>query len=137
MGEPQLDRLSPKDFEQLVGTLYETMGYAVQPTPFTADKGVDLYATLVSDTGTQYLAVQCKHSPEGTVGEQVARDMLGVMSANSRITQGVLVTSGRFSAGCKRFAEGKRMELVDRSRLLGLLLKYEVPIHTAQDRLGI
>jgi len=128
MEEMQLDRLSPLQFEYLVGRLYERMGYSIRPTQYTRDEGVDLYATHVSEAGTQRLAIQCKHYPKDTVGVGVARDMLGVLSTKPTITRGVVVTSGRFSHGCRRLAEQNRIELIDRPRLLGLLLKHEVPI---------
>jgi HJR/Mrr/RecB family endonuclease len=123
-----LRQLSPPRFETLVAELYKRMGYQVMQTPATRDAGVDVYAKRISDSGTEYLAIQCKHSPDGKVGVDTARSLYGVIQAKQEVTKGVLITSGEFSSECRDFAAGKRLELCDRSYLLGLLQKYKVPI---------
>jgi len=128
-GQMSLDALSPEAFEKLVGSLYEKMGYKVKITPLTNDGGVDLYALRDSDAGRQRLAIQCKHYPGGPVDVAIAREMVGVLSVQPDITKGVIVTSGSFTSGCADLSSKHRIELVDRTRLLGLFIRYGISIN--------
>lgn len=121
-----LSQLTPHQFEKLIADLYERIGYHVRLTPRSRDQGVDVYAKRISDTGTENLAIQCKHYPAGKVGVEFARSLYGVIQAQPEITKGVLVTSGEFSKECSDFTRGKRIELFDGKYLLGLLVKYDL-----------
>lgn len=121
-----LKQILPQQFEQLIGNLFEKMGYHVRLTPRTKDRGIDILAKRSNETGIENLAIQCKHYPGGRVGVEHARSLYGVMQDNPEITKGVLVTSGEFSKDCKNFANGKRIELFDGKYLCGLLEKYGV-----------
>jgi len=121
-----LEQISPQEFERLIGKLYEKIGYHIKLTPQTKDRGIDIYAKRVSETGTEYLAIQCKHYPDGVVGVEHIRSLYGVIQAQSEITKGVLVTSGKFSKESQDFAKGKRIELFDGKILLALLRKYNL-----------
>lgn len=125
-----LPRLSPLQFENLISTLYKKMGYHVKLTPQTRDKGIDIYAKRISETGSEDLAIQCKHYPNGTVGVEHARALYGVIHAQPHVTKGVLITSGNFSRDCRDFASDKRIELFDVNTVCGLLEKYDVSIVT-------
>lgn len=121
-----LKQISPQQFERLISSLYEKMGYQVRLTSQTRDQGIDIYAKRLSETGTEYLAIQCKHYPNGVVGVEDARSLYGVIQAYPSITKGVLITSGEFSKECKDFAKGKRLELFNGKYIFGLLEKYDV-----------
>lgn len=121
-----LDEMSPTDFEALIGMLYEQMGYSVKVTQRSRDEGVDVYATRVMDSGTERLAIQCKHYPNGTVGVEHARSLYGVIHDQPDITRGVLITTGMFSRDCQDFVSDKRIDLVPRPQLMGLLAKYQL-----------
>lgn len=121
-----LENLSARDFETLVGRLYEKMGYAVRVTPPSRDGGVDVFALRYTDSGTEQLAIQCKHYPGHKVSVDAVRSLYGVVQASQHISRGVLVTSGGFSSESDAFATGKRIELISASRLLGLMEKYGV-----------
>lgn len=121
-----LSEISPQQFEGLISKLYEKMGFHVRLTPQTRDKGVDIYAKRVSESGTELLAIQCKHYPKGTVGVEHARALYGVIHDQPSITKGVLITSGNFSKDCREFVTGKRIELFDCIYVCGLLEKYNV-----------
>lgn len=121
-----LSEISPQQFEKLISMLYEKMGFHVKLTPQTRDKGVDIYAKRISASGTELLAIQCKHYPKGMVGVEHARALYGVIHDQPNITKGVLITSGNFSKDCREFVDGKRIELFDCSYVCGLLEKYNV-----------
>ncbi len=120
-----LETMTPSEFEKVVARLYEQMGFNVDLTQHSHDGGVDLYARRTNEAGVEGVAVQCKHY-SGTVGVAEARALFGVVSADQRLARGVLVTSGSFSAGCRLFVEGKRIDLIDRERLRELLDRYGV-----------
>jgi len=124
--EGALESISPIEFEALIGKLYEKMGFHIKQTPQARDKGVDIYAKRTSESGSENIAIQCKHYPKGVVGVEHARALYGVINSQQFITKGVLITSGKFSKDCKEFVEGKRIELFDGIYLRGLLEKYNV-----------
>ena len=120
-----LEAMTPDDFEALVARLYERMGFDVDLTQHSRDGGVDLYARRENEAGVEEIAVQCKHY-SGTVGVAEARALYGVVSAERRLTRGVLVTSGSFSTGCQEFADRNRIGLIDGEHLRELLEENEV-----------
>jgi SNF2 family DNA or RNA helicase len=119
-------QISPLQFEKLIADLYEKMGYLVKLTSQTKDQGIDIFATHVSESGTELLAIQCKHYPKGAVGVEHARSLYGVIQDQVNITKGILVTTGEFSKECKDFSKGKRLELFNGTYILGLLQKYNI-----------
>lgn len=123
-----LSKLSPQQFEQLIGQLYERMGYVVKVTALTRDHGVDVEARRVSAGKYELLAIQCKHYPNRSVGEEHIRELFGVVQNDPQITRGVLITSGEISTPAQRYAYGKPLELINGSNLRGLLIKFRVRI---------
>jgi superfamily II DNA or RNA helicase len=116
--------LSPDGFEGLIADLYSKMGYGVRKTPHSRDKGIDVIATRqsLSVAGVEKVAIQCKKY-EAPVGEPVARNLLGAISADPSFTRGVIVTNSIFSADCKSFChKNGRIELID-GKLLDKLLR--------------
>jgi SNF2 family DNA or RNA helicase len=123
-----LHQISPQQFESLISVLYEKMGYQVKLTPQTRDRGIDIYAKRISESGTEFLAIQCKHYPNGIVGVEHARSLYGVIHDQQSLTKGILVTSGEFSKECREFARGKRIDLFDGVYVCGLIAKYNIPL---------
>lgn len=121
-----LAKVSPQQFEKMVADLFTRMGYFVKLTPLTKDGGVDVYAKRSNESGTESLAIQCKHYPNGVVGVEAARSLYGVIQDDPSITRGFLVTSGEFSRECKEFVRGKRIQLFDGTYLEGLFKEHNV-----------
>jgi len=121
-----LRNLSPAEFEELVASLYERMGFAVQRTRASYDEGVDLYARRFTDAGVDGLIIQCKHYFGGTVPVSTVRELYGALRSKPHIGRAVLVTSGRFSQQCGEFARGKNIDLMPVDQLIGLLTKYDL-----------
>lgn len=124
-----LTKLDAQKFEQLVGRLYEKMGYVVKVTSYSRDHGIDVEARRVA-AGSRYecLAIQCKHYPNRTVSEEKIRELYGVVQNDDKITKGVLITSGDFSIHAQRYANNKPLELINGSMLQGLINKFNVRI---------
>jgi len=79
----------------------------------TADGGVDLNVRHVSG---ERLIVQCKHWRNRRVGVKPLRELWGVLP-DENADGAVFITSGSFSADALAFATGKRLELIDGTKL--------------------
>jgi hypothetical protein len=116
-----LDRmhlLTGTQFESLCADLFEALGYTVQRTPTTADRGIDLF--LAKD-GRDVL-VQCKRQ-QSTVGEPAVRDFFGVVTHRGA-DKGIFCTNGSFSTRAETWAAGTRIELMDGAELVKLWRRY-------------
>lgn len=117
-----LDGLPWREFEQLVGEAFRMRGYRVTETGGDgADGGID----LVLHKQGEKLLVQCKQWRALKVGVGIVRELYGVMAAEGA-SGGFVVTSGRFTAEAKAFAQGRNVTLVDGPALLLLLRPAQV-----------
>lgn len=112
-----LDGMSWREFEMLVGEAFRLRGYRVTETGGGgADGGVD----LVLAKGSEKFLVQCKQWKAYKVGVDVVRALFGVMAARGA-TGGFVVTSGRFTADARSFAQGRNVELIDGPQLFAMI----------------
>ena len=106
--------LSWIQFERYVAEFYRRQGATVTPRGgSTADGGVDLNVRHVSG---ERLIVQCKHWRNRRVGVKPLRELWGVLP-DENADGAVFITSGSFSADALAFATGKRLELIDGTKL--------------------
>jgi len=119
-----LEDLSPRQFEELVESLFKRMGYSTKLTRASRDGGVDIFARRMTDVTRENLIIQCKHYPRGTVGVNEARALNGLLTPD--FTGAVLVTSGQFSGDCRGFCNRTRIRLVDGTELNQLLEKHHL-----------
>ena len=103
--------MSPEEFERSVCTLFDHLRYKLSVTQRTRDGGIDLDGYRLGVGGGRVI-VQCKRY-SGTVSVSAVRELFGVVSGDNSITEGFLVTTGRFSNDAKDFAKNKRITLVD------------------------
>jgi len=112
-----LQKISWQEFEELVGEAYRRKGYAVTECGGGGpDGGVDLELRR----GGEILLVQCKHYRMTKVGVKVVRELYGVVAAENA-TGGIVISSGTFTQEAYDFAKGKPIELLNGSKLLGLI----------------
>lgn len=90
--------LTPQEFEEYVGQLFEALGYAVEVTPLVNDKGTDI---IMYKDGVKYV-VQCKRY-KGTVGSPEIQTFLGSMT-HYNADKGYFVTTGMFSFEAEKIA---------------------------------
>jgi HJR/Mrr/RecB family endonuclease len=114
-----LDNLDHKRFEDLVAEIYEKIGYDIKVIGGSHDGGV------VSGGGKDRIVVQCKHQKQN-VGRPVLQQLWGVLNSDHSITRCDLVTSAGFTREALEFADGKRLTLVDRTKLEELARRYGV-----------
>lgn len=118
-GLESLASLSWREFEMLVGEAYRRQGYQVEETGLMgggADDGVDL---ILRRAGRLEL-VQCKQWRSRQVNAPRVREMWGLVDHFD--ADGVkIVCVGEFTRDARKFAEGKRIELVNGAELLELV----------------
>ena len=118
---------SPEEFERLVATLLEQMGFQeVTMTPLGGDGGVDVRGTLVVAEAVRIrMAVQAKRW-SGNVGRPVVQQLRGSLGAHE---QGLIITTSDFTTGAKEEAErpdASPVALINGDQLARLLARHEV-----------
>jgi restriction system protein len=98
--------LKGKNFEQELGNIFSSQGYAVEFTPSTGDQGID----IILRKGGIRTIVQCKAHAK-PVGIAVARDLYGTLIA-SKANLAILASTSGFTKGVYDFATGKRIQLL-------------------------
>ncbi len=112
----QIDKISPANFERLVGSGFVKMGYGVQHRGCPSDGGIDLYCTRPGEV----VIVQCKHY-HGKIGVSAIRDFYGTLIHNHAAV-GYFVTTGKYTDSAIEWAKGKPIRLIARSQIADLLL---------------
>lgn len=117
---------SPELFEHIVAALFRGLGYVnARVTPRSHDGGVDVIATKASLGSTERIVAQCKRMD--VVGVEHARELLGVISSDTAVSKGFLVTSGRFSNECQAFCQHDgRLACIDGARLVSMLRQFGI-----------
>lgn len=122
---PNLLELTPREFEHFVQNLFERMGFDTKVYRASRDGGVDCVAYDPTPiTGGKYV-VQAKQTHD-TVPPTAVRDLFGTMQ-HEGAHSGILVTTSGYGASSYEFANGKPLQLIDRSGLLALCQKWGVP----------
>lgn len=125
MKATQLIDLTPREFEELVASVFEAEGYDVSVTPPTRDGGVDIFVERSNRLGLpEQWIVECKrYSESRPVGVELVRQLVGVRHVlNAR--NAAIVTSSRFTKEAHRVAELAGVQLVDQERLMSWLSTY-------------
>jgi len=113
--------INPLKFEQVVGSVFASLGYKTCVTAATNDGGIDVI--LSNDAGIS-VGVQVKRH-KGKIKVEQIRSLLGAMVLNGH-TRGIFVTTSAFQRGAYSCAEkakqhGAQIELMDADRFLDLL----------------
>ena len=96
-----ISETDPSNFEHIVAEVFRRMGYSIRLTGQSYDGGIDIRASKSVVGGKKIIAIQCKHKPQ--VGVDVARELLGTVTSNPKISEGFLVVSGKLSPKCIEF----------------------------------
>lgn len=130
----RLHEQDPAFFEQAVLDLLMGMGYGgaegrATRTQLTADGGID--GIVDQDAlGLSRIYVQAKrYALDTAVGRPDIQGFVGALHGN-QANQGVFITSGRFSAGARQYADSvpTRVVLIDGDRLAALMIRYGVGV---------
>ncbi len=112
-----LANMDDREFEELVAEVYKSAGYHVKLVGGSHDRGIDIFAEKTNGPVRDRVAVQCKHTA-ARVGRPELQKLFGEITHNQTITRGDLVTSADFTAEAREFATGKRLELINRIKLI-------------------
>lgn len=92
----RLFKLTPREFEEVIATLFDQLGFEVELTKRTRDGGRDIVAIGHRIVRTKYL-IECKHyAPLRKVTVNPVRALHGVV-ADEGATKGILVTTSSFT----------------------------------------
>ncbi|WP_367872963.1 restriction endonuclease [Luteolibacter sp. Populi] len=114
--------LKPRDFEFLIATLFERMGYTTQVTRATRDGGYDIHASSAKAGSKQGVLIECKRRQE-RFGVGPIRELVGVLESQ-RLNKAFFVSCGSFTAAAHAFAQSNRIELIGWETLNKLLNQY-------------
>ena len=137
-----LATMHPRDFEKLIAILLSRMGFMdVQCTPYSHDKGIDVYGVWnITEGVEQTYAVQVKRT-KANVRRPVVSQLAGDLKGNDR---GMVITTSDFVSEAKEGAKTNNIALINGEQLISLLIEHDlfvsrVPEEQAQeiDRLKI
>lgn len=120
--EEHIHKLSPFEFQELVGYLLRSMTYFIaHNAPPGPDGGVDLivYKDPLG-TVTPRIKVQVKHRRDGKVSVKEIRELHGLLQHNDEV--GLMVSTGGFTSEAAREARAssKHVDMIDLERFVTL-----------------
>ena len=120
----RLSALDPIEFEKVVQSIFIKIGYSnVKTTKRSHDGGIDVIGYRNSVGGTEKIIAQCKRTER--VGVEVARELLGVVSADQSIAKAFLVTSGVVSPEGRAFCEKDgRLAIIEGPTLSNYIIQF-------------
>ena len=112
--------LTPRQFECLIKSLYDKMGYETELTPAGNDGGRDIIAKCNESGRKETIYIECKRW-ESKVGRPVLQRLFGTVQAHHS-SRGILVCSSDFTGPAKMFADNLApLELINADALIELL----------------
>jgi len=120
-----IDKLTPREFEELVCEILDKNGLTVKLTKQTHDGGKDIIVCENRLIGNYLIYVECKkYSKNRPVGRDAVQQLYGTVVLD-RATAGLLVTSSYFSKEAKSEAEKTKyqMSLWDYNDLFRVITK--------------
>lgn len=106
--------MGPDEFENYIAELFFRLGYKTRRVGGPNDGGIDV--VIKKDGVKSY--VQCKKFLTSEVPVGAVRDFYGAIADNLSEGKGYFVTTNRFTPAAKEFAESRKIELVDRYKLV-------------------
>lgn len=108
----QIEKLTPEEFEEFVGEVFEALDFEVQHSGGSGDEGADLRLKR----GPMRAVVQCKYYKKGVIGSPELQKFLGTIH-QSGSQKGYFVTTSSFSLSAEKFVANQPIELIDGPRL--------------------
>ncbi len=102
-------------FEHRCLSVLKAMGYEVTRVGGSGDGGIDIRAKDATPLRSSSIIVQCKDQKQ-SISEPKVRELYGLIVSEG-VHKGVFMTTADFTAPARKFAEGKRLELIDGSAL--------------------
>lgn len=115
----KLRDIDPYEFEKIVGNLFRKLGYKVEQTPKSNDKGKDL---ILIKKGQKFL-VECKrYSSSNLVGRPELQKFFAAI-IEDKAELGYFVTSSDFASTSKSYIKdiGHKIKLINGSELINMM----------------
>lgn len=113
--------ISPREFEEAIGVMYESLGYNVKLTPFTDDRGKDL---IIHKDSKKYV-VECKrYAKDKKIGRPALQKFFAAISEEKAV-KGFYVTTSSFTKTAMDYAGNNNIELVDGRELINIMRKVQ------------
>jgi hypothetical protein len=106
----ELKQLDPKRFEELVAAYYSKTGVVAVRTKTGAESPVHIKISWKGEP-RPFAYVQCIAQPSGLIDVKPLQALVAALAADN-IRRGYLVTSGKFNAQARDFAEEKHLTLM-------------------------
>ena len=107
-----------------IAKVLEDSGFKVYKNFKTSQQVVDIYAILQTSMGDFRLVVACKnYDKDWEVGIDVLKEM-EVIGKKLKASKVAVVTSSSFSSQARRYAQERKIKLIDRNNLVTLAKKY-------------
>lgn len=114
------ERISSRQFEEVLASVFRNQGFRVELTAATRDGGYDLKVIQSSAIKNEIMLVEAKkYSPSNTVPVSVVRALYGTKTLNNA-DRAILVTTSRVSSYAKKEFERvlpAELEIVERATL--------------------
>lgn len=127
-----LDKVTPRQFEEIVAEVFRSKGFEVDLTKRTRDGGKDIIAFHTDAMGikNKYF-VECKrYSESNKISVDIVRSLYGVMNTIDGPNKAIIVTTSTFTDDARKFVKQEAtsiwdFELIDRAQLLNWLGDYK------------
>lgn len=107
-----------------IAKVLEDSGFKVYKNFKTSQQVVDIYAILQTSMGDFGLVVACKnYDKDWEVGIDVLKEM-EIIGKKLKASKVAVVTSSSFSSQSKRYAQERKIKLIDRNNLITLAKRY-------------
>lgn len=94
--------LNPREFELLIGSLYEHLGYETKITSATRDGGKDIIARIKREDGKEVVYAECKLYKTTELTKDTVR-AFGYTVIRDNINKGVLFCTGYVNSELREF----------------------------------
>ena len=122
-----LDSTFGREFEIFVITLFEKLGFSSTITNRSKDYGCD----IMLQQGEYRIAVQAKRSESELTFTSVQRALDSLKKYDA--TFSIVVTNNKFISSAKQLAKIKNVVLIDRKKLLDLIVLSNLPVNHKKD----
>lgn len=120
----QLQETDPYEFERLLGQLFRKMGYIVEETQFSHDRGIDLIIKIAHFGLSHTWIVQAKRYTE-SVGVKAIREYSS-LRYRDRVDGVIIATTSNFTKEAQEEASEHNVKLID-GNLLAEMLNHYMP----------
>lgn len=113
-----VDIMDPFLFQDLIGLMYKSRGYAVHPTPKRGDQGAD----VIVEFGGERIVLQTKLW-DSNVGNGAIQEVVAAR-AHWQCQRAVALTNRAFTDAAIELARSNRVDLIDRAKLCEMIEEF-------------